>query len=191
VKLLGIPLLSFLTLGLAPWLAACPIPPDFPVDAGPDSGTVIDAGVDAGVDAGAASGNVGASLMTSSSVSSTSLAWNDTDLASTSIDIEGSSGPSQVTISASNDFSGSFKLTLGSLVPCYTTGQVLAISYQEASGPDSWSCNSSSSVACQPNVTLISYDGSTIAGTFSVAFPDDSFEVSATLSNGSFDVVLP
>ncbi len=69
--------------------------------------------------------------------------------------------------------------------------QVLAVSYQEASGPDSWSCSASSVQACQPNVTLSSYDGRTIAGTFSVTFPEDSFLTSAVLSYGSFNVTLP
>jgi hypothetical protein len=171
--------------GLAVFLAGCPIPPDFPVDAGPDSGVVIDAGVDAG----GVTGSAGATLTTSSSASSVSLAWNGSDLAATSIDAEGSTGPSQVTISASNSSSGSFKLTLGSLVPGETSENVLSVSYQPASGPDSWTCNTTSN--CVGQVTLSSYDGSTIIGTFALTFPEDTFARSAELSNGSFDVTLP
>ena len=180
VKWFGIPLL----LGLA----ACPIPPDFPIDAGPDSGVLVDAGVDAGV----VTGSAGATLMTSSSSMTTSLAWNGSDLASTSIDAEGSTGPSQVTISASNASSGSFKLTLGSLVPGATTGTVLSVSYQPKSGPDTWSCSASSASTCADvTVSLTSYDGVTMHGTFAIAFAADGFGVTAELMNGSFDVTLP
>ena len=129
-------------------------------------------------------------LMPSPSASSTNLAWSSTDLAGTSIDAEGSSGPSQVTLSASNGFSGTFKLTLNNLVPGQTSDTVLSISYQPASGPDSWLCNASSPVPCTYNVTLTDYDGVTLAGTFSISFPEDGFGVSASLTSGSFIVTL-
>jgi hypothetical protein len=165
------------------WLVACPIPPDFPVDAGPDSGVILDAGVDAGV-----GGSVTATLTTSSNGSG-SLAWNGSDLDSTSIDAEGPSGPTQVTISAANRGAGTFKLTIGGLVPGSTTGTVLSVTYQPPGGPNSWTC--SGSVNCGGAAALSSYTGSAIAGTFTIIFPTDGVGVSAELSDGKFSVTLP
>jgi hypothetical protein len=181
VKPLAIPLVVF--------LAGCPIAPDFPVDAGPDAGDVVitDAGV---VDAGA-TGSVGATLTTSSSVSATSLAWNGSDLESTSIDEEGSTGPQQVTLNANNQVAGNLKMTLGNLTPGATSGQLLQLSYQPASGPDLWTCSATSAVPCTTDVTLTSYDGTTLIGTFSIVFPEDAFGNSAELNQGAFDVILP
>ena len=187
----------FRSLGPALLLAVggCAIAPDFASDAGADAGSIDggpDAGgtVDAGSDAGAV-GSMGATFTTSATAGSKSLAWNGSDLAQTSVDASGAAGPQQVTLRGNNLSSGSFTLVLTNLTPGATSDQVLSIAYQPPSGPDSWLCNSTSPVACLPQVTLTSYDGSTIAGTFSVSFPVDSFGVSSELTSGNFDVLLP
>lgn len=180
---------AWLCAWLCPWLAGCPLQPDFASDAGPgapDAG-VFDAGatVDAGVDAGA-SGDLSATLSTSNGVSTPALAWNGGDLANSTLD-----SPSQVTLFASNPVAGQFKMTLGGLTAGSTTGQVLQVSYQPASGPDGWTCTGAVGNTCTLAVTLSNYDGLNVAGTFSINFPIDVEGNSAALSNGAFNVTLP
>lgn len=179
-------------VGCLAWLslAACPIPPDFASDAGPGSDGGLDAGaiLDSGVADAGASGSIGATVQPSNGTSH-ALAWNGGDLTQSSIDINTSAGAQQVTLAGSNGLEGNIRLTLGNLTPGATSGQVLSITYQPSSGPDSWSCSSTN--GCTSQVTLSAYDGQTIAGNFALSFPIDALGNSAQVTNGSFNVTLP
>jgi len=152
-------------------LAACPIPPDFAADAGQDAG---------------ATGSVTANLVTSVA-GSTSLSWSGYDLSGTTIEAEGASGPSDITILASNASAGEIELTLGSLSPGSSSVSCSLIAYLTASAGDDWSCSPSSGTCSEAAVSISTYDGGFVIGEFSASFPQDSNSNSAQIS-GQFAV---
>jgi len=183
VKPLRIPLVVRLGWGLVLGLAACPIPPDFPADAGPDAGTVVDAGVDAGT---GASGAISAAL-TPSDGSTISLAWNGSQVATSALD-----SASQATLRAVDDSSlagyGYLTLQLVNLTVGGTTGTIDGASYLPVTGQDSWSCGGATN-PCNASLTIGDFDGVDIDGSFQVFFAVDAAGNSATLG-GTFDLVL-
>jgi hypothetical protein len=140
--------------------------------------------VDAGVDAGAY-GSIGFTLQTSTQ-GSTSLGWNGSDVSGSTLD-----SATQVTLRGSNATAGNFLLQLDNLTAGALSGQWLETSYSPESGSDSWSCTDSLSATCTVTWALSNYDGTNIAGTFTIVYGADAAGNVAQLSSGSFNVTFP
>ena len=127
-----------------------------------------------------------ANLVTSST-DTTSLSWSGYDLSGTTIDAEGSSAPSDITIVASNASAGVIQLTLGSLSPGSSSVSCSLINYVTASDGDDWSCSPASGTCSEAAVSISTDDGGFVLGDFLVSFPEDSNSITAQMS-GQFAV---
>ncbi len=153
------------------------------MDAGPDAGTVADAGVDAGT---GTSGTIGATL-TPSNGSSVSLAWNGSQVATSTLD-----SSSQATLRGVDNSTlagyGYLTLQLVNLTAGGTTGSISGASYSPVSGADSWSCGGATN-PCNASLQIGTFDGADLSGGFQVVFAVDSAGASATMT-GTFALAL-
>ena len=167
-------------------LSACPIPPDNfdagTLDGGPDAGATTSDGGSA--DAGSlASGTI--SCMVGTSTQLAQLAeWTDADLA----------GTTTVSLSGQNANSGQIALGISGLTPGTQAGTLVTAGYASPSGQsqDQWSCTTTAQ--CSATFSVQAFDGVNLAGTFQIQFfsnASTSGAQAASLSNGSFRVVLP
>jgi hypothetical protein len=165
---------------LAPFLTACPLLPDVLID----SGVVIDGGdddggVDAGTDGGsAASGNISAVLTEATQMP---VFWAGADVANS----QQSASTGQATIQGDSTASGHIVLQLTGLVSGTTTGSATFISYRDASQV-TWTCSSLG--GCSAVVTIGSYDGTTLTGSFEVQFA--GVAGAASLTSGLFSITF-
>ncbi len=176
-------------------LSACPIPPDNfdagTLDGGPDAGATTSDGGSA--DAGSlASGTI--SCMVGTSTQLAQLAeWTDADLAGTT-SLQPGDGTTTVSLSGQNANSGQIALGISGLTPGTQAGTLVTAGYASPSGQsqDQWSCTTTAQ--CSATFSVQAFDGVNLAGTFQIQFfsnASTSGAQAASLSNGSFRVVLP
>jgi hypothetical protein len=185
-------------------LAGCPIAPNnYGNDAGPvDAGSTADSGpVTPTPDAGSAYGSLTCSISAQDDLGDTAVAggaWAGSDLVdSTATTSDGTNYT--VTIEGSNANSGTIELEISPLA-VGSTGVLPTSSLQlegfqpgaSLSVQDTWTCGPNG--PCSPYVTISSFNGQTIIGTFTVGFYQGTSASGATecsLSNGTFTVTIP
>ena len=180
-------------------LAACPIAPDnYGTDAGEDAGSTADAGstTDAGCTAGTFTAT-GSAANDQDGTATIAGEWEGgaDDLCDSTVATDGTTY--DVTLEGSNSGSGTmelaFEVGVGETGPL-PAGQMIQESFSPASTlsiQDSWTCTDSN--ACGPYVTISSFDGQTLLGTYSVQFYSGASSSQSTTCNlsGSFDVTFP
>jgi hypothetical protein len=180
-------------------LAGCPIAADnYGVDAG-DAGSTGDAGVTTPTDAGAPTGTIACSISAEDGLndmySGIAGSWSGSDL----IDSEAATNDSvtyDVIIDGSNSISGTLSIELDGLVVNTTTGYTVgSMAFSPGSNlpiADSWTCGAGGD--CGADVTVSSFDGQTVIGSFTVQFAAGSSGTGAStcsLSSGVFNVTIP
>jgi hypothetical protein len=179
-------------------LAGCPIAADnYGVDAG-DAGSVADAGSTTPTpDAGSPTGTIACTISAQNDFGSpadATSAWSGTDLIdSTATSSDGTTY--DVTLEGSNSVSGTIELAFEEVVDFtgpLPAAQVVLETFASGSNlafTDSWSCGAAGG-DCGANVTITSFDGQTVTGTFTVQFVgSDGSECS--LNPCSFNVTIP